>query len=58
MLGLPWDKAEDTISISFPRKTVATTKLEILRFLVSIYDPTRREAHLQRGVVRSKVALG
>jgi hypothetical protein len=39
MLGLPWDKVEDTISISFPQKTAATTKREILRFLASIYDP-------------------
>jgi hypothetical protein len=26
MLGLPWDKVEDTILISFPQKTAATTK--------------------------------
>ena len=39
LLGLPWNKVDDVISVSFPDPTTATTKREILRFLSSIYDP-------------------
>ncbi len=39
LLGLSWNKSDDTLSVSFPKKPVDTTKREILRFLASIYDP-------------------
>ena len=39
MLGLPWDKTEDTIAATFPEPPPEVTKREMLRFLASIYDP-------------------
>ena len=39
MLGLPWDKTEDTIAVTFPEPPPEVTKREMLRFLASIYDP-------------------
>jgi hypothetical protein len=39
LLGLPWNKNNDTISVTFPQPIAETTKREMLRFLVSIYDP-------------------
>ncbi|XP_028405771.1 uncharacterized protein LOC114528347 [Dendronephthya gigantea] len=39
LLGLPWNKARDTIATVFPDNTPVTTKREMLRFLASIYDP-------------------
>ena len=37
-LGLPWDKTEDTIAVTFPEPSPEVTKREMLRFLASIYD--------------------
>lgn len=39
MLGLPWDKTEDTIAVTFLEPPPEVTKREMLRFLASIYDP-------------------
>ncbi|XP_028405750.1 uncharacterized protein LOC114528320 [Dendronephthya gigantea] len=39
MLGLPWNKNDDTLSVTFPQPIFETTKREMLRFLASIYDP-------------------
>ena len=39
MLGLPWDKNEDTIAVTFPEVPPEVTKREMLQFLASIYDP-------------------
>ena len=39
LLGLPWNKNNDTISVTFPQPIAETTKREMLRFLASIYDP-------------------
>ena len=39
MLGLPWDKTEDTIAVTFPEAPPEVTKREMLRFLASVYDP-------------------
>ena len=39
MLGLPWNKVKDTLSVVIPEKVAAITKREILRFLASVYDP-------------------
>lgn len=39
MLGLPWNKAEDTIAVTFPEAPPEVTKREMLRFLASVYDP-------------------
>ena len=34
--GLPWDKVEDTLAVTFSDKA---TKRDVLRSLASIYDP-------------------
>lgn len=39
LLGLPWNKSNDTLAVGFPTKPAETTRREILRFLASIYDP-------------------
>ena len=39
MLGLPWDKTEDKIAVTFPRASPEVSKREMLRFLASVYDP-------------------
>lgn len=39
MLGLPWDKSEDTIALVFPEEPREVTKREMLPFLASVYDP-------------------
>ena len=39
LLGLPWNKNNYTISVTFPQPIAETTKREMLRFLASIYDP-------------------
>jgi hypothetical protein len=35
LLGLPWNKSDNTFSVNFPKKPVDTTRREILRFLAS-----------------------
>jgi len=39
MLGLSWNKHNDTVAVTFPEKPAEVTKREILRFLASVYDP-------------------
>ena len=39
MLGLPWDKKEYLIAVTFPVEPVDVTKRGILRFLAAVYDP-------------------
>ena len=39
LLGLPWDKSKDTLSVETPRKTPATTKRAALSELAKVYDP-------------------
>ena len=39
MLGLPWNKREDLIAVTFPEEPVDVTKRGILRFLAAVYDP-------------------
>ena len=39
LLGLPWDKEEDTLAVTFPEGPIETTKREVLRGLASVYDP-------------------
>eukprot|EP00794_Sanderia_malayensis_P005856 gene5856-biopygen4856 len=39
MLGLTWNKAEDSLGIAFPEKQAELTKRGVLRNLASIYDP-------------------
>ena len=39
MLGLLWDKTEDTLAVTFPEEPTDVTKKGILRFLASVYDP-------------------
>ena len=36
LLGLPWDKSKDTLSVETPRKTTTTTKRAAL---AKVYDP-------------------
>lgn len=39
LLGLSWNKRDDTISVSFPEEIVEPTKREVLGKLPRIYDP-------------------
>ena len=39
MLGLTWNKSNDTLAVGFPTKPAETTRREILQFLASVYDP-------------------
>eukprot|EP00794_Sanderia_malayensis_P000965 gene965-biopygen216 len=39
LLGLPWDKTDDTLAISFPKMPELVTKRTVLRGLASVYDP-------------------
>ena len=39
MLGLPWNKREDLITITFPEEPVDVAKRGILQFLAAVYDP-------------------
>ena len=41
MLGLPWNKDEDTIVVENPSEAKKLTKRTILQKLASIYDPLR-----------------
>ena len=40
ILGLVWDKKEDSLQIHIPEVKVTQTKRGILKFISSIYDPT------------------
>ena len=39
LLGVAWDKREDTLSVVFPQNQNASTKREVLAKLASVYDP-------------------
>lgn len=39
VLGLPWDKEMDTLTVNFPKSETATSKREVLRNLAKVYDP-------------------
>ena len=39
LLGLPWDKVQDTLSAVFPAETAELTKRGILANLARVYDP-------------------
>ena len=39
LLGLPWDKVEDTLAVTFSGDSHEATKRDVLRSLASIYDP-------------------
>lgn len=39
LLGLPWNKKEDTVAVSFKGDSAATTKREVLKSLASVFDP-------------------
>ena len=39
ILGLHWQKSEDSLAVTFPKRPTRQTKREILRYLASIYDP-------------------
>ncbi len=39
LLGLPWDKREDTITVTLPTEPAEPTKRNILGTLAKIYDP-------------------
>ena len=39
MLGLPWNKTEDTIAVTFREASQEVSKRKMLRFLASVYDP-------------------
>ena len=39
LLGLPWDKTSDTLTVIFPSESSSTTKRGILSKLARIYDP-------------------
>ena len=37
--GLPWNKTEDSIAVTFREASPEVSKREMLRFLASVYDP-------------------
>ena len=39
LLGLPWDKVEDTLAVTFSGDSHEATKRDVLRSLASIYYP-------------------
>ena len=39
LLGLPWDKVEDTLVVTFSADSYEATKRDVRRSLASIYDP-------------------
>ena len=39
VLGLPWDKEMDTLTVNFPKSETATSKREVLKNLAKVYDP-------------------
>lgn len=39
LLGLAWNKDEDTVSVVFPDKRTNSTKREVLGKLARVYDP-------------------
>ena len=39
LLGVPWDKSEDTLGVTFPNSPAELTKRGILANLAKVYDP-------------------
>ena len=39
LLGLPWDKVQDTLSVVFPAETAELTKRGVLANLAKVFDP-------------------
>ena len=39
MLGIPWNKRNDTIAVSFPNQQAEPTKRGVLGNIASFYDP-------------------
>ena len=39
LLGLKWNKSQDTLKVTFPEITAEKTKKGILRHLASVFDP-------------------
>ena len=39
LLGLPWNKEEDTLAVTFTRDSAETSKREVLKSLASVFDP-------------------
>ena len=39
LLGLPWNKKEDTLAVTFTRDSAETSKREMLKSLASVFDP-------------------
>lgn len=63
LLGLPWNKLKDQISVIFPKNNAVRTKRGLLRNLATIYDPlglvsplTLKGKFIFRDVCISKVA--
>ena len=63
LLGLPWDKQEDQISVVLPQNEVVASKRALLRNLAKIYDPlglaaplTIKGKFIYRDVCNVKVA--
>ena len=42
LLGVPWDKSEDTLGVTFSNSPAELTKQGILANLAKVYDPLRR----------------
>ena len=45
LLGLPWNKREDTLAVSFKGDFVGTTKREVLKSLASVFAPRSGKPH-------------
>ena len=39
LLGLPWNKEEDTLAVTFTRDSAETSKREVSKSLASVFDP-------------------
>ena len=39
LLGLPWNKKEDSLAVSFKGDSAGTTKREVLKSVASVFDP-------------------
>ena len=40
LLGVPWDKRNDTLQVTFPTSPAQCTKRGVLGRLAQVYDPT------------------
>ena len=39
VIGLPWNKQLDTLTVIFPQDETPSTKREVLKKLAKVYDP-------------------